>query len=208
MDVEYIFGCVARMEYGKIIEWSSTVWLLESVSSFYSLFFSTLFSNGSFVWLLFSAAVTSNRTWILKVICNDCAEGSKNGQTIKKIFGFFFLVLCHSSVGAFLYDSTVSIIQKTTFVHHDWSYCVHRWKKFKWLQTTQMFTQFTLSTVSVFFFYSRLFASLKHHFHGGCVYYLHRFLDDTHAYLHHRIRLQIYPKREKINGKNNRKHVK
>lgn len=61
-------------------------------------FFSTLFSNGSFVWLLFSAAVTSNRTCILKVICNDCAEGSKNGQTIKKNIRFFFLVLCHSSL--------------------------------------------------------------------------------------------------------------
>lgn len=88
MGVGYIFGCIARMEYGKIIEWSSTVWLQESVSSFYSIF-STLFSNGSFVWLLFSVAVTSNRTCILKVICNDWAEGSKNGQTIKKYIRFF-----------------------------------------------------------------------------------------------------------------------
>lgn len=212
MDVGYIFGCVvARMEYGKIIEWSSTVWLQESVSSFYSIFFSTLFSNGSFVWLLFSAAVTSNRTCILKVICNDCAEGSKNGQTIKKNIRFFFLVLCHSSL------CWCFFMRFHRFYYSKDNICTSRLKLLRAQMKKEI--QVVANNPNVYtvyfkyrlrvFFYSRLFASLKHHFHGGCVYYLHRFLDDTHAYLHHRIRLQIYPKREKkINGKNNRKHVK
>lgn len=101
----------------------------------------------SFFLLLLNCNVTRNRTCYTDVpyLVGEWFEtiwGEYGQTTHTEIFMLYSIVRC-CLVLLFLYDLTVSIIQKTTFVYHDLK--LLRAQKSKWLQTTQMFTQFTLS---------------------------------------------------------------